>query len=988
MLTPSDFPQFFAAVHQDPNGSGAPTPFPWQQALVERIYHHDDARTAWPEIIDVPTGLGKTAVLDVAVFLAAARPPSPYRRIFFVVDRRIVVDEAHDHAKRIATALDKPADPVTAAVAQALKQPGDDEGPVLEVARMRGGVTWDARWVDRPDRYAIVTGTVDQIGSRLLFRGYGVTAEARPIDAALVGTDSLIIVDEAHLAEPLLETINALRELDHGFATTGPTIVRMSATHAPGEQRVHTISAADEAHPVAGPRLRAPKTLHLVEARTTRAAAATAVPDALARLALALAGPDRVVGVVANTVDRARAVFERVRDKYDAVLLTGRSRPVDREYLLGQYYDRVKAGRAKAGGPFVLVATQTIEVGADIDLDALVTESAPLASLVQRLGRLNRRGRRDVALALVVHDTSVGEDDPVYGPARAATWNWLKQRLGTDPVVYSARLNVDQLEGGLDVSPLALRILTVGHPPELRPRADYVPVLPRATLDAWVRTSPAPHPDPPIEPFLHGITDAQPSVRLVWRIGLPNSDVAWAAQRGMPEALSRLPTTAEEELEVPLVAVRRWLKNGRDTPLVSDQDAEAALPADESDAPPRATRYRDEQGRVLVLRVVSRDEASVIPAEDIAPGDLIVVPVEYGGCDRFGWNPTSTESVVDVADLASRRERPALRIGPHLHTVVAAYHPALADGREVSNLIDWAESQAKEAAGLEAKPTKVGGGEPVSLDDLLTGLHKALGGGPTLPLARNLEKIIDDRRQRRIAVWDAGRPWYVEVTLSGRGFADDGAANASSVSQRRVRLDRHQQAVATKAAEFARNLGLDGLVECVELAALLHDEGKRDPRFQAMLWGGDPRLAEIADHLLAKSGMDPSDRAARRRAQARAGYPVGLRHEALSAQIAAHRARSVDCADPDLVVHLVAAHHGHSRPLLPAVSDPAPQIVAVDGREFSTASTVDWESPARFARLNERYGRWGLARLETIVRLADIWCSARHEGAEEHDSDV
>jgi CRISPR-associated endonuclease/helicase Cas3 len=978
MLTPSDFPQFFAAVHQDPNGSGAPTPFPWQQALVERIYHHDDARTAWPEIIDVPTGLGKTAVLDVAVFLAAARPPSPYRRIFFVVDRRIVVDEAHDHAKRIATALDKPADPVTAAVAQALKQPGDDEGPVLEVARMRGGVTWDARWVDRPDRYAIVTGTVDQIGSRLLFRGYGVTAEARPIDAALVGTDSLIIVDEAHLAEPLLETINALRELDHGFATTGPTIVRMSATHAPGEQRVHTISAADEAHPVAGPRLRAPKTLHLVEARTTRAAAATAVPDALARLALALAGPDRVVGVVANTVDRARAVFERVRDKYDAVLLTGRSRPVDREYLLGQYYDRVKAGRAKAGGPFVLVATQTIEVGADIDLDALVTESAPLASLVQRLGRLNRRGRRDVALALVVHDTSVGEDDPVYGPARAATWNWLKQRLGTDPVVYSARLNVDQLEGGLDVSPLALRILTVGHPPELRPRADYVPVLPRATLDAWVRTSPAPHPDPPIEPFLHGITDAQPSVRLVWRIGLPNSDVAWAAQRGMPEALSRLPTTAEEELEVPLVAVRRWLKNGRDTPLVSDQDAEAALPADESDAPPRATRYRDEQGRVLVLRVVSRDEASVIPAEDIAPGDLIVVPVEYGGCDRFGWNPTSTESVVDVADLASRRERPALRIGPHLKAVVAAYHPALADDQAVDDLIARAKA--------EAEATEAGDGESGDLEELLKSLCDALSADPNLPLARNLREIT--KRRRRTAVWGEKRPWYVEITLSGRGFADDGAANASSVAHRRIRLDRHQRAVANRAAEFARNLGLDALVECVELAALLHDEGKRDPRFQAMLWGGDPRLAEIADHLLAKSGMDPSDRAARRRAQIRAGYPVGLRHEALSAQIAAHRARSVDCADPDLVVHLVAAHHGHSRPLLPAVSDPAPQIVAVDGREFSTASTVDWESPARFARLNERYGRWGLARLETIVRLADIWCSARHEGAEEHDSDV
>ena len=246
MLTPTDFPRFFAAIHGDPGTPGTPTPFPWQQALVERIYHHDDPRTAWPEIIDVPTGLGKTAVLDVAVFLAAARRPSSYRRIFFVVDRRIVVDEAYAHAQRIKAALANPTDPVTAAVAQALQRPGDPD--VLEVTRMRGGVTWDARWVERPDRYAVVTGTVDQIGSRLLFRGYGVTAEARPIDAALVGTDSLIIVDEAQLAEPLLETIGALRGLDHAFAATGPTIVRMSATHAPGEQRVHTITQIGRAH--------------------------------------------------------------------------------------------------------------------------------------------------------------------------------------------------------------------------------------------------------------------------------------------------------------------------------------------------------------------------------------------------------------------------------------------------------------------------------------------------------------------------------------------------------------------------------------------------------------------------------------------------------------------------------------------------------------------------------------------------------------------
>jgi CRISPR-associated endonuclease/helicase Cas3 len=93
--------------------------------------------------------------------------------------------------------------------------------------------------------------------------------------------------------------------------------------------------------------------------------------------------------------------------------------------------------------------------------------------------------------------------------------------------------------------------------------------------------------------------------------------------------------------------------------------------------------------------------------------------------------------------------------------------------------------------------------------------------------------------------------------------------------------------------------------------------------------------------------------------------------------------------DADLVVHLVAAHHGRSRPLLPAVTDPDPCLVPVSisgsTRQLSTAATVDWDAPRRFAELNRRYGRWGLALLETILRLADIWCSERDERAAEAD---
>ena len=170
-----------------------------------------------------------------------------------------------------------------------------------------------------------------------------------------------------------------------------------------------------------------------------------------------------------------------------------------------------------------------------------------------------------------------------------------------------------------------------------------------------------------------------------------------------------------------------------------------------------------------------------------------------------------------------------------------------------------------------------------------------------------------------------------------------------------------------------------------------------------MLHRGDRWRAAAATTPLAKSGMNPADRAAFRRAQQLAGYPAGMRHEALSARITAmllaHAERSADAAsatgdgaapanemlaaitaeacevDPDLVIHLVASHHGYGRPLLPPVADPAParHRSKSQGRQPRTACStpqtiIDWEQPlhARHA-LCERYGRWGLALLEDIV---------------------
>ena len=231
-LTIADFSAYFRSVHGF-------EPFPWQVRLTDTVL--EDGR--WPEVIDLPTGSGKTAAIDTAVFTLAAQPDRFPRRVVFVIDRRIIVDQVCKRARVIERAISRAQSGLLLRIRERFLAITD--GAPLGVAALRGGVPIDNEWTHRPDQPWVVVSTVDQFGSRLLFRGYGVSPGMRPIHAGLAGNDCLVILDEVHLSRPFAETLRAVTHLDRGTLPRPIQVVEMSATPKNKEAQPFTILDTD-----------------------------------------------------------------------------------------------------------------------------------------------------------------------------------------------------------------------------------------------------------------------------------------------------------------------------------------------------------------------------------------------------------------------------------------------------------------------------------------------------------------------------------------------------------------------------------------------------------------------------------------------------------------------------------------------------------------------------------------------------------------------
>lgn len=184
---------------------------------MERLFE-DVIASRQPQLVDLPTGAGKTELvviwlLALAWFGATRRgvPPVP-RRLVWVVNRRVLVQQVFALATELREKLVNSAAPELDDVRAGLQAVAGPGGEVFQVVELRGQIVADRDWAIRPSVPQLIIGTVDQIGSRLLFQGYGLGKWGRPQQAGLLGVDSWVAVDEAHLVPAFVLTLRQLRE--------------------------------------------------------------------------------------------------------------------------------------------------------------------------------------------------------------------------------------------------------------------------------------------------------------------------------------------------------------------------------------------------------------------------------------------------------------------------------------------------------------------------------------------------------------------------------------------------------------------------------------------------------------------------------------------------------------------------------------------------------------------------------------------------------
>jgi CRISPR-associated endonuclease/helicase Cas3 len=962
-LTWDDFPAFYRDLHLALD-LGARQPHPWQLALVENV-----RSGSWPDNVHTPTGSGKSVFGLSHVFGCAVDPDYP-SRLLYVVPRRVLVSQLYTEVERAVALLrsNENLSPVLSAVRERLlarrlatRVPFDAAGPepdpVILAMRMGAmGSRMPSAWLTDPLACTVLVMTMPMAMSTLLFHGYGTTAAARAQEAGMLTHDTVMVLDEAHTMRQALHTARRVAELvgrERAAEDLGAKPLQVvAATATPDDamdndgQTTITLDDADRANPSSaiGKVLYADKPLTVLDVKEI-------TPKLLAKRAHELhhtvghgnSPGNSSVGVVVNTVIQAAGVAAELTGAgLTVAVLTGRMRLYDRDRLTTDEFPELLTPDGNKDVD-VLVATQVIEIGVDVDLSGMVTALAAGDALAQRAGRVNRRGTHKLPAPVVVVAAVDGKGGPAaQGPYTAdelaAAYAWLHELSG-------------------DISPLAVD----NHRPPVRSllRSALERLEPEDAMCWSLHTSRTKFQTPELRLWTDDdLVSYRPEVSVVLR-SAPDGNPLLSDPGQRAAFLDALPPDPVEMWKGPANVVTGDTRGSRG--LIGKHFVMGGVV--------KAVSY--------IPRGTDAGDAVDYGGEDLCNEDTLVLWTAQGDGIPMLTQLVPDEDGTGIAypvPVDKLRKRPH---GKNAGTVTVLY------GDEVPVAEDRHRAQAAEAGYPETYPDAA----------LWFAAREAAGN-------RHGFVALAPRTYSELAGsgdgdgdYDSPRSWA--VVLPWKASPDDAALMSTvSTSDTPVVLDTHQSDVADVAGLVATGVGLDTALAGDQVtAALHHDDGKGEPRFQAYLGDGT-----LYSPVIAKSAADDQTRQ-RRRDKRRFGLPPGWRHEQLSAAIVYARYASTPARD--LVTALTGLSHGYGRGgfdhgmatllgeenIAAAVAgqtdDGVPLYEVSLCTNGSTAKVVAadiftegvWHK--LLADVNRRYGPWGLAWLESLLRAADTHTSAR-----------
>lgn len=883
------------------------SPFPWQQKLYREFLDN-----RFRESCPIPTGLGKTSIIAIWLLTLAHHARNGTitdypRRLVYVVNRRTVVDQSTDEARRMREALGKPGLRETANALQSLQlQVG---GPPLAISTLRGQFADNAEWRDNPARPAVIIGTVDMIGSRLLFSGYGRGFKSRPLHAGFLGQDTLLVHDEAHLEPAFQELVTAIEKEQRRCREFGCfRVMELTATSRSDvgcEEPLFT--NVDRKHDEVRKRIEAMKGVGFHPVDDERK-----IADKVFQLAKEHKDSGQAILIFLRKLDDVKKVADFLRKEVspdNVALLTGTLRGRERDALArdNPVFARFLRNPSANTQPSTvyLVCTSAGEVGVNISADHLVCDLSPFDSMIQRFGRVNRFGDGDAQID-IVHSKFDMVPESTETKSTASDSNQIKTN-SVNP--NDAIADVGSQKKSKPLAPYDLACLKTlsllrrlpkredlrldASPASLAevPAADRQPaftplpvILPASDIlfDAWALTSvrqklPG---RPPVADWLHGIEGWEPPATYVaWR-----EEVKW-----INSPVLRKTYPPEDLLEDYPLKPHELLRD--QTKRVFDELEKIA-----ARFPNTPAWLIDPDGKVEVFsslaKLVARDKQKK-PLVNLA-ACTVLLPQEAGGL-KSGMLEGEAAFGGDKYDIAD----------------------------------EWTdEKNIQRRCRIWDDQEPPNGMRLVRRIDLRTGADA------------DLEEADSSGRH----YWH----WYIRPRS-----ADDDGSRTARVKQG---LSSHLQSAEDFAKGLVARLGLqEPEASAVVLAARWHDLGKDRP-----IWQRSIGNLEYPQQKLAKSGpgMRPID-------------ITCYRHEFGSLLDVSNHPEFLDLTMEvkDIVLHLIAAHHGRARPHFPVH-----EAFDLDRPEKAAAGIV-CEVPRRFARLQRKYGRWGLAFLESLVRAADIMAS-------------